>query len=162
MKAIRLLVITFFLLNVSYSDLGAQQLSDEERLYYYINVENTSAASNLARNIENPNYVDIYDQSLLMHASARGLLPVCKILLRGGADPDMQAIDGVTAGMYAAYNGHTRIVKLLLEKGISVDIQSVDGFTALMIASQNGHNDIVRLFLEKGANLNLQASDGYT
>jgi ankyrin repeat protein len=51
-----------------------------------------------------------------MYAAAHGIRRPCRILLRRGADPDLQAIDGVTAAMYASSNGHAKIVKLLLKR----------------------------------------------
>ena len=117
---------------------------------------------NVARNIENVNYADEYDRSLLMYAAAHGYIQTCRILIRRGADPDMQAIDGVTAAMYASGNGHTEVVKLLLEKGIDPNLQAIEGMTALMMAAQNGHAEIAEMLINYGANYNHQATDGFT
>ena len=68
-----------------------------------------------------------------MYASSRGYTRACKILLRRGADPNLQAIDGATAGIFASYSGNSKIVKLLLEKGLDPNLQALDGSSALMI-----------------------------
>jgi ankyrin repeat protein len=116
----------------------------------------------VARNIENVNYADEYDRSLLMYAAAHGYLQTCRILIRRGADPDMQAIDGVTAAMYASGNGHAEVVKLLLERGIDPNVQAIEGMNALMMAAQNGHAEVAEMLINSGANYNHQASDGFT
>jgi serine/threonine-protein phosphatase 6 regulatory ankyrin repeat subunit B len=61
-----------------------------------------------------------------MYASANGYVNVAKVLIRKGADPDLQAIDGVTAAMYASFNGHNRMIRLLLEQDTNVDLQAVE------------------------------------
>ena len=116
----------------------------------------------LARSMNNVNYTDVYDRSLLMYAASKGYSRACRILLRRGADPNIQAIDGATSGMFAAYNGFDRIVGMMLQKGFDPEIKSLDGTNALMMASQNGHLEVARLLLSKGAKPNLQAADGYT
>ena len=73
-------------------------------------------ALEIVRKIDNVNYTDEYDRSLLMYASAKGYTSGCRVLLQRGADPDLQAIDGLTALMYASFNGYPRIVKLLIGK----------------------------------------------
>ncbi len=139
-------------------EIQGQQGTNTERLYTRSRVEDLINTLYIVRNIDNVDHTDTHDRSLLMYASANGYKQACRILIRRGADPDLQALDGATAAMFASYNGHTKIVKLLLESGINPDMQALDGTTALMMASQNGHTEIAKMLLDNGAKSNLHAS----
>ncbi|NMD02572.1 MAG: ankyrin repeat domain-containing protein, partial [Bacteroidales bacterium] len=132
MKTVYHKFFIFLSLLITFGSLNAQKTSEAERLYYFMGINDRLNGAASARHIDEVNYTDIYDRSLLMHASVGGFNRICRILLRKGADPDLQAIDGVTAPMYAAYNGRTRIMKKLLDRGFNLGLQSIDGFTALM------------------------------
>ena len=154
-------IIGLFALLLS-GEVKAQAETREQELNAVSAENDLETTVQIAKTIENVNRTDPYDRSLLMYSSAKGYSQAVRILLGRGADPDLQAIDGLTALMYASYNGSTRIVKMLLEKGANVNLQALDGLNALMMASQNGYTEIVKLLLENGANPNLQAFDGYT
>jgi ankyrin repeat protein len=154
-------MIGLFLL-LCISEIQAQRLTEAEKLNYLLRLKDLRGSLMVVRNVDYVDYTDTYDRSLLMYAAANGYTRVCRILIRKGADPNLQAIDGITAAMYASYNGYVKIVKLLLERGFNLDLQAIDGMTALMMACQNGHTKIVKLLLDNGANINLQATDGYT
>ena len=97
-----------------------------------------------------------------MAAAGRGWVQVVEILLRGGAELDLQARDGGTALMWAASNGHERVVELLQQHGAEVNAQANDGVTALMLAARDGHEPVDEVLLRHSAEINLQASKGYT
>ena len=162
MKTICYIALFGTLLLTFNEELPGQERTESDKLLSQLIVKDRRNANLTVQKIDNPNYADIYDRTLLMYASADGYTKVCRTLLRKGADPDLDAIDGTTAAMYAAYNGKTKIIKLLMREGVRVDFQTIDGFNALMLASQNGHTRIVKLLLEKGANPNLQAYDGFS
>ena len=113
------------------NDLSAQAGNEEKRGDRQESAQDRINMLEIARYINNVNYTDIYDRSILMYAASKGYTKAVRILLNRGADPNLAAIDGATAGMFASYNGHTRIVKLLLEKGFDPDLQALDGTGAL-------------------------------
>src|SRR5271166_4467869 len=64
---------------------------------------------------------------------------VLQMLLKNGANPNLQSNNGFTALMRASINSNTdsniETVKILLENGANPNLQDNDGFTALMFAS---------------------------
>ena len=70
---------------------------------------------------------------------------VVQLLLRHGADTDVQKEDGWTALMFACQEGYLETVELLLASGADPSISNHGGVTAPMIASYFGHQDIVDL-----------------
>lgn len=162
MKIIYAIALTGLFLLSGTGYLSAQGGKEEERANRQESAQDRINTLEIARYINNVNYTDIYDRSILMYASSKGYTKAVRIMLNRGADPNLAAIDGATAGMFSSYNGHAKIVRLLLEKGFDPDMQALDGTGALLMASQNGHTEIVRLLLEYGANPNIRAYDGYT
>jgi ankyrin repeat protein len=156
-----LLLIGLLLLICSVKTEG-QRATEAEKMARLERQEDRINTIFIVRKIDNVDYTDTHDRTLLMHASANGYAKACRILLRRGADPNLQSIEGLTAPMYASYYGHAKIVKLLIEKGFNPDIQDIEGLTALMMACQNGYMDIVKMLIDYGTNLNLQTFDGYT
>uniref|UniRef100_A0A3B4WXA8 Uncharacterized protein n=1 Tax=Seriola lalandi dorsalis TaxID=1841481 RepID=A0A3B4WXA8_SERLL len=57
---------------------------------------------------------------------------VGELLLRHGAEINLQDSIGITALISAASNGHERVVELLIRRGAEINLQSSDGVTALM------------------------------
>lgn len=101
--------------------------------------EDLKKALTLVQNVDDANYSDKDNSSLLMLGSLKGYPEVCKILLDKGAKLDLQANDAFTALMVASQEGHTEFMKLLLDKGAKLDLQDTDGWTALMRASHIIH-----------------------
>ena len=94
------------------------------------------------------------------NGSQDGHSRVGQILLKGGADPNIQEKDGRSALMYASQNGHSEVVQILLKGGADPNIQEKDGRSALMYASLNGHSEVVQILLKGGADPNIQEKDG--
>jgi hypothetical protein len=99
-----------------------------------------------------------HDVTPLMIATAIGDHRMMRMLLRAGADPDIQNDQGYTALMIAAnLQGNlgakrTQIASDLLSSGAKADaVSSADGSTALMFAAYNGYMEIVKLLLDHGA-----------
>ena len=90
------IMIALFLL-LCINEIKGQEGLEEEKLIYLMSIKDRQNALVTVRYIRNVDYADIYDRSLLMHASVNGFSRVCRILIRKGADPNLQAIDGVTA-----------------------------------------------------------------
>jgi len=91
-------------------------------------------------------------------ASVKGYLDVALLLLKNGADPNVQDYFGRAPLHKVAQAGHlvTResvleVAQLLIKSGAIVDTTDKEGYTPLHIAARNGHRDIVELLLESGA-----------
>ena len=103
-----------------------------------------------------PKKEDIMMQSLLK-ASARGYLPVVRMLLESGINVNAINHMGQNALQQAALGGHARVVRLLLDyhakyyAGLWGD--------PLYLAGKNGHEDVVQMLLEYGAPINGEGSD---
>merc|ERR1711965_639920 len=68
-----------------------------------------------------------------------------ELLIRHGADVNLQSSKGYTALMYAGI-GHPAIVLRLLRAGTDTKLRSDDGKTALQWAKENGHAACVEAF----------------
>ena len=107
----------------------------------------------------NPNA--LYDETgypILIHASRNGMYQMVEMLLKLGADPNIQNENGETALIFASSNGHYPVVKILHQKGADPNIHDNNGWTALILSSENGHQQIVELLLEKQVDPNVQNS----
>ncbi|MFN3652393.1 MAG: ankyrin repeat domain-containing protein [Armatimonadota bacterium] len=60
-----------------------------------------------------------------------------RLLLDGGADPNLVDCTGTTALLAAAAEGHTQIVRDLLERGADPRARDSDGATARMLAERH-------------------------
>ena len=71
----------------------------------------------------------------LMKASYNGHAPVVSILVRHGADMEVQdSRTGYTALMLASVQGHNDVVEVLLEAGAKIDAVDNEGNCALMLS----------------------------
>ncbi len=104
---------------------------------------------------------DEHGATLLMIASKMENEPVVKLLLREGADFNLQDAEGLTALTYAAAYGNAAIVRMLLDAGAAVDLASSTGFTPLMAAAQSGH-DVVQVLLSHGVDPSISDEYGHT
>ena len=71
-----------------------------------------------------------------MFVSDNGHHQVMELLLKEGADVNIQNNDGWTALMIASDDGHHQVVELLLKEGADVNIQNNNGWTALDCQSE--------------------------
>jgi ankyrin repeat protein len=106
---------------------------------------------------DEPGFVFGGGRSALMWAAFRGNLPMMKLLLEAGANPN--EIGGMgTPLSHAAWSGQTAAARLLIERGARVDQAGPrDGFTALHWATSTESRDpsLVQLLLEHKADPNL-------
>ena len=112
--------------------------------------------------------------SALMSASRNSMTfstnETVKILLKYGADVNLQEEKGWTSLMLASRNSNSesseKTVKILLEHDADVNLQNNDGQTALIMASCNSNSEstegTVKMLLEHNADVNLQNNDGQT
>ncbi|CAI8021052.1 Putative ankyrin repeat protein MM_0045 [Geodia barretti] len=90
-----------------------------------------------------------------------GRTEVVSLLVKAGANTDLQNKDGDSALMMAAREGRTEVVSLLLEAGANTDLQNKDGYSALMIAASSC-SKTVPMLVKAGAALDLQNKEGDT
>lgn len=84
----------------------------------------------------------------LHSAAASRSLPVCRLLLEAGADPDRRQSGGFTALHSAARHGERELVEMLLEAGADAGIAAEDGRTAADFAAEGGYPDLERRLRE--------------
>ncbi len=85
-----------------------------------------------------------------------------EVLLKAGANLNMENQDGGTALMMAALNGPGKIVEMLIKNGADINNQNKAGTTALMVASLKGNIEVARMLIEKDADINKQNEYGTT
>ena len=88
----------------------------------------------------------------LYHAVMQNNEAICRILLDGGADPDITDACGPPYGMVPLHIVESdSICKLLIDAGAKVDVISAAGGTPLMMAAARGREPITRMLLDAGA-----------
>jgi ankyrin repeat protein len=89
--------------------------------------------------------------SAAANRSADTSLPLCRLLLEGGADPNVAQAGGWTPLHQASAHGRTAVVELLLSHGAAVDTKSDDNRTPGEMAEAKGHEDVLSLLEQAGA-----------
>ncbi len=93
----------------------------------------------------------INDPDALVTAAYEGEFDLVRLLISGGANPNVTNEHGDTAVMLAAEHGYDAIVEFLLDHGAEIDVKDQDGDTALDIARYHECKDTVSLLLTRGA-----------
>ena len=75
----------------------------------------------------------------------------CNLLLRHGADLNLQDSEGGTALVGAALLNHPAVVRRVLRAGADAAARSEDGKTALQLAKDKGHAECVKVLAEAAA-----------
>jgi ankyrin repeat protein len=88
-------------------------------------------------------------------ATMANAVPVLRLLLEKGGDPNAQTLVGATPLM-AACRSNVQAARLLLDRKADVNARNAAGGTALMAAAQTGRPHLVRMLLEAGANPNFR------
>lgn len=86
---------------------------------------------------------------------------VLEYLLKRGANPNIESVEGATPIMNAVQSNKTEHLKLLIDYKGNVNKKDKRGFTALRRAAEMGHIEMVKELLEHGANKSIEA-EGYT
>jgi ankyrin repeat protein len=120
-------------------------------------------------------WVDFTGQTAFLRAALAGDIPVMRLLLEKGADPNITTFAGTTALMAAAgvnwMTGQTfteskealmEAVQLCLDQGGDVNAKNSMGVTAVMGAANRGSDDILEFLVKKGARLDVKDKEGRT
>jgi ankyrin repeat protein len=85
-----------------------------------------------------------------------------QLLLRHGANINLQDHMGRTALHKASHRGDVDMIELVLNYNVDVDARDHDGSTPLHLAAFNGHLEMVQLLLKHGASVTLRNENGQT
>ena len=94
----------------------------------------------------------------LMIAAIRGHINALTLLIKHGADVDLQDSDGYKALHFAVYGSDisSEMFSCLIGIGADVNARTNNGVTPLMIAAEEGHINAVTSLVKCGANVHLQ------
>ena len=99
----------------------------------------------------NPNTTNIDGVTPLMIAAGTGQTAVVDLLLKKGAQPELQTRrDGVTALMFAADGGHRAVIESLLNGSAKVRTKDKGGREAIDYAAMKGDKETVKLLEDRG------------
>ena len=132
---------------------------------------NVKKLDNLLRQGISPNVHDDHQKSALHWAAAEGHIPIARMLLLHGANPDKTTLEGWTPLSLAERKGHTAVAHLLRnfpvtnfgkqpEVGHLLNDQSA--LITMMYGADDEDVEIIRALLKKGVNPNLDNGYGFT
>jgi uncharacterized protein len=120
-------------------------------------------------------WVDFTGQTPFLRAALSADVPLMKLLLASGADPNIATFNGTTALMAAAgvnwvigqtYSESPKMwldaVQLCLELGGDVNAVNAMGLAAVHGAANRGSDDIIELLARQGAKLDTKDKEGRT
>jgi len=97
----------------------------------------------------------VYDgRSPLIHACANDYLDIIEMLVKNGANVNVDDDVGKNALIFSCCKGNIKAVNILIKAGAVLNSKTNIGWTPLMYASAKGANDIITLLVSKGAHLN--------
>lgn len=97
----------------------------------------------------------------LQAASQNGHLEVIKVLLKNGADVEIEDKDGDRAVHHAAFGDEPAVVEVLAQSGCDLNARNKRRQTPLHIAVNKGHVGVVKILLELGCHPSLQVLTCY-
>ena len=103
------------------------------------------------------------NHTALMLASGNGNVDVMNMLIKTGADPDIEDANGNTWLHYAMYGDFNKeVLKVIIDYGADVNAKNKENITALMLGSKTGNTDGINVLLQAGANQAIVDDDGNT
>jgi len=136
----RFQLLLFLLLGIFFS-IKAQ---DPMQLIDYVQQGNLSHVKNLV-NSSNVNTLNAQQENLLLIATRNNNLPMAKLLIEKGANPNQQDRINDNAFLYTGVSGNAAMAKLFIENGARFDLYNRYNGTALIPAAERGHVELVRL-----------------
>lgn len=125
------------------ADISLQSNRGQSALHYAVDKEQMEAVKVLIKySINKRSIVNITNSSgstVMMHASARGLVNIMTLLLHNGASIDLQDNKGQTALHYAVVLERTEAVRVLLKHHAKLHLKNRNGKTPLDLALQAPH-----------------------
>ncbi|MCX8200323.1 MAG: ankyrin repeat domain-containing protein, partial [Candidatus Micrarchaeota archaeon] len=109
----------------------------------------------------NANWCDENGTPALIFAIREGSLPIIRLLVENGANPDTIHNDETALMLSAGLRG-SEVAALLLRHGANPSLKGIQGFTSLSYAITFGNEDMVRLLVENGADVNSRSVIGMT
>ncbi|CAH3178494.1 unnamed protein product [Porites lobata] len=118
----------------------------------------------LIENGADVNGVNKVKHTPLMIAAIRGHINALTLLIKHGANVDLQDSDGYKALHFAVHGSDisSEIFSCLIGIGADVNARTNNGVTPLMIAAEEGHINAVTSLVKCGANVDLQDKYGNT
>lgn len=101
----------------------------------------------------NNDYAIALDSGPLHYACRRGYLQLAELLLRYGADPNMEDADMWTPLHFAAHNNQADCAELLIKHGALIDAPDCAGWTPLRWAISGNNKDVVALLKKRGVHI---------
>ena len=90
----------------------------------------------------------------------KGSAPFAELLLKAGAQKDLQDSEGFTPLNTAIEQGHPEVAKVLLARGANPNLATRSGQTPMHTAAGCGNVEMVRLLLDHGAALHALQNAG--
>jgi ankyrin repeat protein len=106
--------------------------------------------------------LNVDSTTTLALAVRTGEADLVRILLDGGADPNLSGAHGRTPLFDAVFQNEPDIVSLLIERGADVDAKDDYGATPLSEAAALGNEGVSRRLLTQGAQVNSRQAYGQT
>ncbi len=133
--------------NEVYDFTGAIHSGDLELVKHFLYEDNALAY------INQRDYADGYAP---LHEAAEANHPeIMKLLIKEGADLNIQSKHHVTPLHIASNQNHPEIVRILIDSGANLNVVTLKNVTPLMYSSEYNHIDIVKMLLKAGADPNI-------
>lgn len=101
-------------------------------------------------------------ETALHIAASRGLEKICALLLRFGANPNMQTLEGLTPLHLAALNGHRLCAKVLVAFGAQPNVADLEGDRPAHWAVRGSQAASLPTLVNLGCDIEARNADGET
>ena len=124
----------------------------EEKLHDAVRSGDAAEVSRLLAMDVDVNASDDYGRTALHYVLTRGTIPIVIMLLKHGANPDQDDIDGSIALHLAIGCKQNAIVEILCRVTKHIDFRNQNGLTPLHLAARRGSVAMLDCLLKSGAN----------